>query len=72
MGLTEQRPIRSGLRATGKQSRLRKMGVRDEQNRVPTRCSCRFSPQSLDSMHMGSLLAARLVYSFAVATVIRL
>jgi CubicO group peptidase (beta-lactamase class C family) len=50
MGLTEQRPIRSGLRATRKQSRLRKMGVRDEQNRVPTRCSCWFSPQSLDSL----------------------
>ena len=27
------------------------MGLRDEQNRVPTRCSCWFSPQSLDSMH---------------------
>jgi len=51
MGLTEQRPIRSGLRTTRKQSRLRKMGVRDEQNRVPTRRSCWFSPQSLDSMH---------------------
>jgi hypothetical protein len=27
------------------------MGVRDEQNGVPTRRSCWFSPQSLDSMH---------------------